>query len=180
MGQPEVTWHPAGSGCTEPGPESEFFLFHCTGSFLHLLSTPTGSTYARLSSEDSTHVFVYLFWRSSLIYFLCFPLSEGPMHTRQMSAGSLLCVFLPTLVTEGLDLEKEKWLLTTAYILLSCLLTFPWPVSPGGLAHPPQIFPASSKVWTRPQWAPWVPAYHTGNRDWRRGVGSPEEEGPPF
>lgn len=76
--QPEVTWHPAGSGCTEPGPESESFLFHCTESSLRLLSTSTGSTYACLSIENSTHVFVYLFWRSSLIYFLCFSLSEGP------------------------------------------------------------------------------------------------------
>lgn len=106
--------------------------------------------------------------------FLC---QKAPCILRQMSAGSLLCVFLPTLVTEGLDLEKERWLLTTAYILLSCLLTFPWPVSPGGLAHSrfSQHYPKREPDLTE---HPWVPAYprKQGPKERRglpRGGGSP-------
>lgn len=99
-----------------------------------------------------------------------------PRILRQMSTGCLLWAFLPTLVSEGLDLEKERWLLTTAYVLLSCLLTLLWPVSPGGLAHPrfSQHYPKHEPDLTE---HPWVPAY-PGNRDRRTGMGSPEEEPP--
>lgn len=107
-------WHPTGSGCTEPGPESESFLFHCTGSLLRLLSTSTGSTYARLNDENSTHVFVYLIWRSSLIYFPCFPLSKGPRHTETNVCRLFTVSFSPHTSLRRPGFGKTRWLLSNS------------------------------------------------------------------